>query len=91
MEFCLKKGKTFNSEYDMALLDRIGAEIKKKYDWIRWIMLWIVYSPTVSPNMAHSDYCLFAGMKKIFQGKKLGSNEEISVKVRETLEWIYHS
>lgn len=97
----LEKGKTINSEYYMALLDRLSAEIKKKrphmqkkkvlfqqdnapchksmktmvkLDELRFELL---PHPPYSPDLAPSDYWLFANMKKMLQGKKFASNEEV--------------
>ena len=33
--------------------------------------------PLYSPDLAPSDYWLFADLKKILQGKRFGSNEEV--------------
>lgn len=33
--------------------------------------------PPYSPDLAPSDYWLFADLKKMLQGKKFGSNEEV--------------
>ena len=33
--------------------------------------------PPYSPNLAPSDYWLFADLEKMLQGKKFGSNEEV--------------
>ena len=33
--------------------------------------------PLYSPDLATSDYWLFADIKKMLQGKKFGSNEEV--------------
>ena len=33
--------------------------------------------PPYSPDLSPSDYWLFADLKRMFQGKRLGSNEEV--------------
>ena len=35
------------------------------------------HPPPYSPDLAPSDYWLFADLKKMLQGKKFGSNEEV--------------
>ena len=33
--------------------------------------------PPYSPDLSPSNYCLFADLNKILQGKRFGSNEEV--------------
>ena len=42
--------------------------------------------PPYSPNPVHSDYWLFADLKKILQGKRFGSNEEVSAETEAYFE-----
>ena len=43
-----------------------------------WIALQIASAPPpCSPDLAPSDYWLFADFKRMFQGKRFGSNEEV--------------
>ena len=97
----LETGKTINSDYYMALLDRLSAEIKKKRPHKQkkkvlfrqdnapshksmktvvklneWIFELLPHPP-YSPDLAPSDYCLFADQKKFFREKRFDSNEEV--------------
>ena len=92
----LEKGKTINSDYYIALLDRLSAEIKKKrphmvkkkvlfyqenapchksietmvklnelsFEWLPFLLY--------SPDLASSDYWIFADLKKMLQRKRFG-------------------
>ena len=97
----LKKGKTINSDYYMALLDRLSAEIKKKrphmqkkkvlvhqdnapcHESLKTMDKLIELSFELLPHLpyslvlAPSDYWLFSDLKKMPQGKRYGSNEEV--------------
>ena len=42
--------------------------------------------PPYSPDLAPSDYWLFADLKKILQGKRFGSNEEVIAKTEVYFE-----
>ena len=37
----------------------------------------LLLHPPYSPDLAPSNYWLFADLKKILQGKRFGSNEEV--------------
>ena len=43
--------------------------------------------PPYSPGLVHSDYCLFADLKRMLQGKRFGSNEEV---IAETEAYLRH-
>ena len=96
----LEKGKTINSDYHMASLDRLSAEIKKKQPHMQKKVLFhknnapchksmktmvelnalnfeLLPHPPYSPNLAPSDYWLFADLKKMLQGMRFVSNEEV--------------
>ena len=85
----------------MALLVRLGAEIKKKRPHMQknkvcfhqdnapchnsmktMVKLYelsfeLLPCPPHSPDVAPRDYWLFANLKKMLQGKIIGSNEEV--------------
>ena len=42
--------------------------------------------PPFSPDLAPSDYWLFADLKKMLQGKRFGSNEEVIAKTEVYFE-----
>ena len=42
--------------------------------------------PPYSPDLAINDYCLFADLKRMLQGKRFGSNEEMIVETEAYLE-----
>lgn len=97
----LEKGNTINSEYYIALLERLKAEIAKKPPHMaKKIFLFhqdnapchksiktmaklhelnfkFLPHPPYSPDLASSDYWLFAELKKMFAGKKFRTNEEV--------------
>ena len=97
----LQKGKTISSDYYMALLDRLSAEIKKKRPHMQErkvlfhqenapchksmknmvklneLSFELLPYPLYSLDLASSDYWLFADLKKMLQGKRFGSNEEL--------------
>lgn len=101
----LEKGKTINSEYYMALLDRLSEEIKNKRPHMQKkkvlfhqdnapchksmktmaklneLRFELLCHPPYSPDLAPSDYWLFADLKRMLQGKKFGSNEEVITEV----------
>ena len=37
----------------------------------------LLLHPHCSPDLAPSKYCLFADLKRMLQGKRFGSNEEV--------------
>jgi len=97
----LDKDKIMNSEYYMALLDRLTAEIMIKRPYIqdkkvlfhhdnfschesmetmaklKELHFELLPHPPYSPDLAPSEYWLFAETKKMLQGKKFNSNEEV--------------
>lgn len=97
----LEKGKTINSDYYCALLDRLKDEIalkrphmkKKKilfhqdnapcHKSLKTMVKFnelgfeLLPHPPYSPDLAPSDYWLFSDLKKMLQGKKYQSNEEV--------------
>ena len=42
-----------------------------------WIAFELLPHPPYSPYLTPSDYWLFADLKRILQGKRFGSNEEV--------------
>ena len=106
----LEKGKTINSDYYMALLDRLSAEIKKKRPHVQKkkvlfhqdnapcqksmktmfklnkLSIKLLPHPPYSPNLAPSDYWLFADLEKMLQGKRFGSNEEVIAEIEAYFE-----
>ena len=99
----LEKGRTINSDYYMALLDRLSAEIKKKRPHMQKkkmlfhqdnapchksmkkmvklnkLRFELLPHPPYSPDLAPSDYWLFADLKTMLQGKRFGYNKEVIV------------
>ena len=99
----LENSKTINSDYYMALLDRLSGEIKKKRPHMQEkkvlfhqdnapchksmktrvklneLGFELLPHPPYSPNLAPSDYWLFVNLKKMLQGKRFVSNEELIV------------
>jgi [histone H3]-lysine36 N-dimethyltransferase SETMAR len=97
--FYLEKGKTINSDYYIALLERLKDEIAEKRPHLKKnkvlfhqdnapchksmksmaklneLWLQIASSSTVSPDLAPSDYFLFADLKKMLAGKKFKDND----------------
>ena len=106
----LVKFKIINSNYYMALLDRLSAEIKKKQPHMqKKVVLFqqdnapcpksmktmvklnelsfeLLSHPPYSPDLAPSDYWLSAALKKILQGKRFGSNEEVIAETEACFE-----
>ena len=106
----LERGKSINSEYCMALLDRLSEEIKKKRPQMQKkkvlfyqdnapchksmktmvklneLRFELLHHPAYSPDLAPSDYWLFADLKKMLQGKRFGSNEEVIAEVEAYFE-----
>ena len=96
-----EKGKTINSDYYVALLDGLNAEIKKKRPHMqKKILLFhqdnapchksmktmvilnelsfkLLRHPPYSPDLAPSNYWLFVDLKKMLQGERFDSNEEV--------------
>lgn len=97
----LEKGNTINSEYYIALLERLKAEIAKKRPHmakkkilfhqdnapchksiktmakLHELNFELLPHPPYSPDLAPSDYWLFADLKKMLAGKKFRTNEEV--------------
>ena len=74
----------------MALLDRLSAEIKKcnapchksmkSMVKLNELSFELLPRPPYSPDLATSDYWLFADEKKMLEGKRFCSNEEVIAK-----------
>lgn len=97
----LQKGQTINSDYYIALLERLKAEIAKKRPHLnRKKVLFhqdnapchksmktmvkfnelgyeLLPHPPYSPDLAPSDYFLFADLKRMLAGKKFKTDEEV--------------
>lgn len=97
----LEKGRTINSDYYCALLDRLKNEIalkrphmkKKKILFhqdnapchksmktmakMNELNFELLPHPPYSPDLVPSDYWLFSDLKKMLQGKRFQSNEEV--------------
>lgn len=97
----VEKGKTINSEYYMALLERLKAEIDAKRPHMKKkkilfhqdnapchksmktmvkmneLHFELLPHPPYSPDLAPSDYWLFSDLKRMLQGKRFGSNDEV--------------
>ena len=58
---------------------------------IVWIRLRIASPPTVLSRSRPSDYWLFADLKKMPQGKRFGSNEELITETEACFESKYKS
>ena len=106
----LEKGKTINSYYFMALLDRLSVEIKKKRPHkqkkkvlfhqdnapchksvkmmvkLNELSFELLPHPPYSPDLVRSDYWLFPNLKKMLQGKRFVSNEEVIDKTEAYFE-----
>ena len=58
-----------------------------------WIALWIASAPTLFSRSGSSDYWLFADLKRLLQGKRFGSNEEVILENKayfETKDKSFH-
>ena len=76
----LEKGKTINSDYYMALLDRLSEEIKKKTSShvkeknvmvkLNELSFELLPHPLYSPDLPASGYWFFADLKNMLQGKR---------------------
>ena len=73
----LKKRRIINSQYYMVLLVHLKEEIAKKRPQMAELHFELLPHPPYSPDLAPSDYYLFADMKRMLQGKRFGSNEEV--------------
>ena len=97
---CLQKGQTINSDYYIALLERLKDEIAKKRPHMMKKNLFhqdnapchksmktmakfhelcyeLLPHPPYSPDLAPSDYWLFADLKRMLRGHRFGSNDEL--------------
>ena len=106
----LEEGKTITSDYYMALLDQLSAEIKKKLPHLQKkrvlfhqdnapchkstktmvklnkLSFKLLPQPPYSSDLAPSDNWLFSDLKKMLQGKRFGSNEEVIAETEAYLE-----
>lgn len=97
----LEHGKTINSDYYIALLVRLKAEIASKRPHMKKkkplfhqdnapchkslktmakmheLGFELLPHPPYSPDLAPSDYWLFADLKRMLQGKRFRSDEEV--------------
>lgn len=97
----LQKGQTINSDYYIALLERLKGEITEKrphmakkkvlfhqdnapcHKSIKTMAKFhelgyeLLPHPPYSPDLAPSDYFLFADLKRMLAGKKFKTNEEV--------------
>ena len=97
----IENRKTINSEYYVALLERLKTEIAKKRPHMKKkkvlfhqdnapchkslvtmaklheLGFELLPHPPYSPDLAPSDYWLFADLKKMLQGKRFVSNDEV--------------
>lgn len=97
----LQKGQTINSDYYIALLERLKAEIAKKRPHLKKKKVLFhqdnapchksgktmakIYElgyellphPPYSPDLAPSDYFLFADLKRMLAGKKFKTDDEV--------------
>ena len=97
----LPKGQTINSDYYVALLDRLEDAIKKKRPHmakkkllfqqdnapvhksmktmvkLNDLRFELLPHPPYSPDLAPSDFYLFAALKQMLQGKRFSSDDEV--------------
>ena len=95
------KGQMINSDYYIALLDRLEDAIKKKRPYmakekplfqqdnapvhksiktmvkLNDLRFELLPHPPYSPDLAPSDFYLFADLKKMLQGKRFSSDDEV--------------
>ena len=53
------------------------SQVNHNDDKTTWIALQIASEPSLSSRSGPSDYWLFADLKRMLQGKRFGSNEEV--------------
>lgn len=53
---------------------------------IEWVELRFASHSPYSPDSSPSDYWLVADLKKLFQGKRFGSNEEVMTATKAYFE-----
>jgi [histone H3]-lysine36 N-dimethyltransferase SETMAR len=82
-------GRTINSEYYKALLERLNDEIEKKRPYLKKTIkiktmaplhefgYKLFPHPPYSPDLAPSDFFLFVDLKRMIAGKKFSSNKEL--------------
>lgn len=97
----LEKGQTINSDYYIALLERLKDEITKKRPHLKKKKVLfhqdnapchksmktmaklhelgyeLLPHPPYTPDLAPSDFFLFADLKRMLAGKKFSTNEEV--------------
>lgn len=97
----LEKGKTINSDYYIAMLERLKTEIAEKRPHLKKkkvlfhqdnapchksmktmaklyeLGFELLPHPPYSPDLAPSDYFLFADLKRMLAGKKFKTNNEV--------------
>lgn len=113
----LEKGRTINSDYYIALLERLNDEIKKKRPHLKKKKVLfhqdnapchksiktmakfhelgyeLLPHPPYSPDLAPSDFFLFADLKRMLAGKKFSSNGEVIAETEayfEAKEKLYY-
>ena len=71
--------KTAINEWKSAFSPRqcIMSQVDRNDGKTTWLAFWTASTPTFSPDLAPSDYWLFVDLKRMLQGKILGSNEEV--------------
>ena len=67
----MKKNMLFHQ--DNAQCHKLIAMMTKLHE----LHFELVPHPSYSPDLAPSDYCLFADLKRMLQGKRFGSGEEV--------------
>ena len=67
----LEKGKTTNSDYYMALLDRLSAEITNTMVKLNDLSFELLPHPPYSPDLASSNHWPLADLKKKAPGKEI--------------------
>lgn len=106
----LEKGKTINSDYYIALLERLKDEIAKKRPQLKKkkvlfhqdnapchtskvtmaklneLHFQLLPHPPYSPDLAPSDFYLFARLKQMLAGKRFRSNEEVTAETEAYFE-----
>ena len=75
-----KKKVLFNQ--DNTPCHKLIATMIKLHEFLFELLLHLPYSPDLAP----SDYSLFADLKRMLQGKRFGSNEEVISKTEMYFE-----
>ena len=70
---------TTNEEGKSALSPRqlTVSQVDRNHGKTTWIALWVALHTPYSPELAPSNYWLFSDLKRMLQGKRFGSNEEV--------------